>query len=181
MRCSTRFTTAALAALALLAAGAARAAPRAHDVPAGAARDTTRSTALVNGAAAAEVSRAAVVSVPVILELADAGAQGDLGAVQFELFFPAEILQYVGAAPGITGAAQTHLGGPGRLRFAFASTAPQGKARLTLVTLSFRVAPDAPVGARGAIRLSYTMRPVTTGFRPMDLPLATGGTVSVVR
>ncbi|HEX8362691.1 MAG TPA: cohesin domain-containing protein [Longimicrobium sp.] len=179
---SERFVGAALAgaALALLDPGATRAA--AAPVPAAHARaDTTRSTALANGTASAQVRRGEVVTVPVTLDLPDAGAQGDLGAVQFELSFPGEILRYVSAAPGVAGAAQTHLGAPGRVRFAFASTAPQGKPRLTLVTLSFRVAPDAPAGARGDIRLSYTARPVTTGFRPLALPVATGATVSVVR
>lgn len=178
---SVRFVGAALAAaLALLAPGATRGAA-AHTPGVRAQADTARSTALANGAASAQVRRGEVVTVPVTLELADAGAQGDLGAVQFDLFFPGEILQYVSAVPGVVGAAQTHLDGPGRVRFAFAGTAPQGKAGLTLVTLSFRVAADAPAGARGDIRLSYTVRPVTTGFQALALPVATGATVSVAR
>lgn len=146
-----------------------------------AAQDTLRSTALASGVAVAEVRREATVSVPVTLDLGAAGAQGDLGAAQFELTFPAALLHFVSAAPGVAGIAQTHLAAPGRIRFAFAGTAPQGKAALTLVTLSFRVAPDAPVGAEGALRLSYTARPATTGFRLLPLPAGTGGTVRVVR
>jgi hypothetical protein len=143
---------------------------------AGAGQDTLRSTALANGAAVAQVRREAAVTVPVTLEL---GAQGDLGAAQFELTFPA-LLQFVSATPGVAGIAQAHLAAPGRIRFAFAGTAPQGKAALTLVTLSFRVAPDAPVGAEGAIRLTYTARPATTGFRLLPLPAGAGSTVRVV-
>jgi hypothetical protein len=146
-----------------------------------AAQDTLRSTALANGVAVAEVRRAATVSIPVTLDLSAAGAQGDLGAAQFELVFPGALLHFVSATPGVAGIAQTHLAAPGRIRFAFAGTAPQGKAALTLVTLTFRVAPDAPPGAEGALRLTYTARPATTGFRPLPLPAGTGGTVRVVR
>jgi hypothetical protein len=144
-----------------------------------AVQDTIRSTALANGAAVAEVRREAAVTVPVTLELGAAGVQGDLGAAQFELVFPA-LLQFVSATPGVTGIAQTHLAAPGRIRFAFAGTAPQGRSALTLVTLSFRVAPDAPVGAEGALRLTYTARPATTGFRLLPLPAGSGSTLRVV-
>lgn len=141
-------------------------------------QDTLRSTALANGVAVAEVRREATVAVPVTLEL---GAQGDLGAAQFELVFPGALLDFVSATPGVTGIVQTHLTAPGRIRFAFAGTEPQRKAALTLVTLSFRVAADAPVGAEGALRLSYTARPATTGFRLLPLPAGSGSTVRIIR
>jgi len=174
-----RGTAALLATAALVAwCGVERAAAHGGAVHvAGAGQDTIRSTALANGVAVAEVRRDATVTVPVTLDL---GAQGDLGAAQFELAFPA-LLQFVSATPGVTGIAQTHLAAPGRIRFAFAGTAPQGKAALTLVTLSFRVAPDAPVGAEGALRLTYTARPASTGFRLLPLPAASGSTLRVVR
>jgi hypothetical protein len=120
------------------------------------------------------------VSVPVTLDLSAAGNHGDLGAVQFELEFPAALLQFQDATPGVAGAAQAHLAAPGRLRFAFAGTAPQGKAQLTLVTFRFRVAPTAPVGGEGALTLTYRGRLVTTGFAPLPAPAATPGTFRVV-
>lgn len=177
-----RGTAAFLVAAALAAwGGVERAAAHGSGVHvAGAGQDTIRSTALANGVAVADVRRDAAVTVPVTLDLGGGGAQGDLGAAQFELAFP-PLLQFVSATPGVAGIAQTHLVAPGRIRFAFAGTTPQGKAALTLVTLSFRVAPDAPVGAEGALRLTYTARPASTGFRLLPLPASSGSTLRVVR
>lgn len=140
---------------------------------------TLLSTAFPGAALRADVGAGQTFTVPVVLDLAKVGSDGDLGSVQFDLAFDPAVLQYQSAASTLQGAAETNLASPGRVRFAFAATAPQGSARLTLVTLTFRVAPGAAAGTLAALDLTYTAAPTSTGFAAYDLPVAVDGRVRV--
>lgn len=136
-------------------------------------------TAFPNGAISSGVAAGQTFTVPVVLDLAKLGGNGDLGSAQFDLVFDPAVLQYVSAASTLQGAAETNLVSPGRVRFAFAATSPQGSARPTLVTLTFRVAAGVAAGTQTPLDLVFTVAPTTTGFAPYDLPVAVDGIVRV--
>ncbi|HEX2188611.1 MAG TPA: Ig-like domain-containing protein [Longimicrobiaceae bacterium] len=140
---------------------------------------TLLSTAFPGTSLRADIAAGQTFTVPVVLDLSKVGSNGDLGAAQFDLVFDPAVLQFDGAASTLQGAAETNLAAPGRVRFAFAATAPQGSARLTLATLTFRVAPGAAAGTQTALDLTYTAAPTSTGFAAYDLPVAVDGRVRV--
>ncbi|HEX2091743.1 MAG TPA: Ig-like domain-containing protein [Longimicrobiaceae bacterium] len=138
------------------------------------------STALVGGTIRSDIRPGETITVPVTLDLSRVSSSGDLGSAQLDVVFDAAVLQYQSATPGVTGIADANLVSPGRVRFAFAGTAPQGSARLTLVTLTFRVAAGATVGTQRDLGLVYTARPTSTGFANYDFPVVVGGRIRVV-
>lgn len=140
---------------------------------------TLLSTAFPGGSPRADVRAGQTFTVPVVLDLAKVGTNGDLGSVQFELAYDPAVLQYESSASTLQGAADANPVSPGRVRFAFAGTAPQGSARLTLTTLTFRVASGAAVGAQSALDLSYSVAPTGTAFVAYGLPVAVDGRVRV--
>jgi hypothetical protein len=157
-----------------------------HGAPAGRtavaepASSAPASTAFIGGAASATVRAGDRVVVPVTLDLGVAGASGDVGSVELELRYPASLLTYEAATHGLKGASEAHLVAPGRLRFAFAGTSAQGSARLTLVTVAFRVDPAARAGTEGQLSLVYTSPPTSTAFATYEMPVPQGGRLRVV-
>jgi hypothetical protein len=136
-------------------------------------------TAFVGGAPTGEVRAGQTFTVPVVLDLARVSANGDLGSVQFDLAFDPAVLEYVSAASALQGGSATNLVAPGRVRFAFAGTAPQGSAQLTLVTLTFRVAAGTAAGTHTVLDLAYTEQPTATNFSAYALPVTLDGRVRV--
>jgi len=135
--------------------------------------------AFTGGQAKTYVGRGQTITVPVVLDLSKVSAGGDLGAAQFELKYDPAVLVYQSAAAGVTGTADFNVPTPGTFRFSFAGTDPQGTARLTLVTITFQVAPGAAVGAQRALTLTYTAQPANTSFAKYALPIAVAGRVQV--
>ena len=140
---------------------------------------TLLSTAFPGGAIRASVAAGQTFTVPVVLDLSKLGSNGDLGSAQFDLVFDPAVLQYVSAASGLQGAAETNLVSPGRVRFAFAGTSVQGNPRPTLATLTFRVAAGAAAGTQTPLDLVYTVAPTSTGFAAYEIPVAVDGVVRV--
>lgn len=141
------------------------------------------STAFAGGSARADVRPGQTVMVPITLDLSKVSANGDLGAAQFELAFDTTVLRYVSASPGVsTGSTDSNLASPGLLRFVLASTAPQGSARITLVTFTFQVQPGAPAGrvAELAPVFPASAPPTSTGFQAYEVPITVGGRIRVV-
>jgi uncharacterized protein YjdB len=121
------------------------------------------------------------ITVPVTLDLRRVSTNGDLGAVQFELTYDPALLQYQSVIAGVSGSVETHLVEPGKFRYAFVSTNPQQQTDvLTLATLTFRVAANAPVGTQATISLTYSSRPTDTSLNAYDAPVVVGGRVRVV-
>jgi hypothetical protein len=121
------------------------------------------------------------ITIPVTLDLRRVSANGDLGSVQFELTYDPALLQYQSVTAGVSGSAETHLVEPGKFRYAFVSTNPQQQTDvLTLATLTFRVAANAPVGTQAAINVTYSSRPTDTNLNAYDAPVVVGGRVRVV-
>jgi uncharacterized protein YjdB len=139
------------------------------------------STAFAGGQVKAYVRRGQTITVPVVLDLSKVSASGDLGAAQFQLAYDPAVLVYQSASPGVTGTADSNVPAPGTFRFSFAGTNPQGTARLTLVTITFQVAPGAAVGTQRALTLTYTAQPANTSFAKYALPIAISGRVQVVQ
>lgn len=133
------------------------------------------STAFVGGAVEAPGKPGEVISVPVTLDLSRVSSTGDLGSVQFDLTYDVSVLQYESATAGISGSTTFNVPTPGTFKFSFAGTNPQGKAQLTLATISFRVAPGAAVGTERELKLTYTARPSGTNFNSYELPIGVGG------
>jgi uncharacterized protein YjdB len=137
------------------------------------------STAFAKDVIRADVTAGELVSVPVVIDLSRVSATGDLGSLQLEVEFDPAVLAFESFAPGARGALDVFSPSAGRVRVAFAETAPQGTARFTVATLRFRVSATAAAGARSALALTYRV-PTSTGFAPYALPIAVGGTVRVV-
>jgi|GEM_PF-1931786 len=137
------------------------------------------STAFARDAILADAAPGELVSVPVVLDLSRVSSTGDLGALQLEVAFDPAVLAYESFAPGARGALDVFSPAAGRVRVAFAETAPQGTGRFTVLTLRFRVSASAAAGARSALALTYRA-PTSTAFAPYALPIAVGGTVRVV-
>lgn len=140
---------------------------------------TLLSTAFPGSAPRGDVRAGQTFTVPVVLDLGKVGTNGDLGSVQFDLVYDPAVLQYESAASTLQGAAETNQVSPGRVRFAFAGTAPQGSARLTLTTLTFRVVAGVAAGTQAALDLAYTVAPTSTAFAAYGLPVAVDGRVRV--
>ena len=133
------------------------------------------------GVIRANVTPGQTITVPVILDLRKASANGDLGAAQFELTYDPAVLEFQSVTTGVSGSAETHLVEPGKFRYAFVSTNPQQQnAALTLATVTFRVANNAAVGTQRAIGLTYTTRPTDTSLNAYEQPITVAGTVRVV-
>jgi len=137
------------------------------------------STAFPGGSVHSDVRAGQTFTVPVVLDMARLGSDGDLGSIQFDVVFDSTVLQYESATSALQGSAESNLVSAGRVRFAFASTSPQGNARLTLTTLTFKVLPGAPVGKTTTLDLAYTVAPTRTGFDAYEIPLTVGGRVRV--
>jgi hypothetical protein len=138
------------------------------------------STAFAGGAILADVRAGATVDVPVTLDLSRMGSTGDLGSLQLELRFDPALLALESHTAGAQGALEVFSPSAGVVRAAFAATAPQGTAGVTIVRLRFRVAASAAAGTRSAFTLLYTAAPTSTGFVPYAAPLVVGGRVRVV-
>jgi uncharacterized protein YjdB len=137
------------------------------------------STAFAGGSIDATAKAGALVSVPLTLDLSRVSANGDLGALQVEIGFDAGVLALESFTAGARGALEVFSPAAGKVRVAFAETAPQGSANLTVVTLNFRVLANATVGARSTF--TYAWQALTsTGFQPYSTPLSVGGTVRVI-
>lgn len=134
-----------------------------------------------SGVIRAIVTPGQTITVPVTLDLRRASANGDLGAVQFELSYDAAVLEYQSVTAGVSGSVETHLVEPGKFRYAFVSTNPQQQnAALTLATVTFRVAANAAVGTQRDIGISYPQRPVDTSLNAYEAPTVVGGRIRVV-
>lgn len=140
---------------------------------------TLLSTVFPGGSIHSDVRAGQTFSVPVVLDMTRFGSDGDLGSIQFDVVFDPAVLQYESAASALQGSAESNLVSPGRVRFAFVSTTPQGNARLTVAALTFRVLTNAPVGTTTALDLAYTVAPTRTGFDAYEIPLTVGGRVRV--
>jgi uncharacterized protein YjdB len=138
------------------------------------------STAFVAGQAKAEVKPGQTITVPVVLDLTKVSPTGDVGAAQFELQYDPAVLVFQAATAGVTGGTDFNVPAPGTFRFSFAGTSAQGSPRLTLVTLTFQVAPGAAAGTQRALSLGYTARPASTGFQRYEAPIAVGGRIRIV-
>jgi hypothetical protein len=138
------------------------------------------STAFAGGAAKTGVKPGQTVTVPVLLDLSKASANGDLGSAQFELKYDPAVLVYQSATAGVTGSPAFNVSAPGTFKFSFAGTSPQGTAKLTLVTITFQVAPGASVGTQRALSLTYTAAPTGTEFQSYEIPISVGGRIQVV-
>jgi hypothetical protein len=121
------------------------------------------------------------VSVPVTLDLSKVSRSGDLGGIQLDLTYDATLLEYVAARPGLAGAAVVNLVRPGRVRFAFASTDPQGRARVKLLTLHLRVKRGAKTGRTAALGVSILGRPFSTDFEAYRKPRTVVGRIIVAK
>jgi uncharacterized protein YjdB len=137
------------------------------------------STAFAGGSIDATAKAGALVSVPVTLDLSRVSANGDLGALQVEIGFAAGVLALESFTAGARGALEVFSPAAGKVRVAFAETAPQGSANLTVVTLNFRVLANAAVGARSTFTYAWQAA-TSTGFQPYSTPLSVGGTVRVI-
>ncbi|HEX6040992.1 MAG TPA: Ig-like domain-containing protein [Longimicrobium sp.] len=135
-------------------------------------------TALPNGARNLAARVGDQVTVPVILDMSRAQTPGDLGALELEVGYNASVLTLRSATPGITGSI-SEGGGPGRYRFAFASSAPATGTRLTVVTLVFEVAATAQPGQAAALSLSFPSAPANTGFAAYPQPIVVTGIVGI--
>lgn len=142
------------------------------------------STAFAGGAIRTDVRPGQTVTVPVTLDMSRVSSNGDLGALQFELAFDTTTLRFRSGSSTLSGSTDFNLVSPGRLRFVFAGTTPQGSSRLTLVTFTFDVPSGATVGARSALELVYPSstegRPRSTTFASYETPIAVGGRIRVV-
>lgn len=138
------------------------------------------STAFAGGNVKPVVTPGQTFTVPVVLDLSRVSSTGDLGSVQFDLTYDANVLTYLSAQPGVSGAASFNVPTPGTFKFSFASTNAQGNSRLTLVNVTFRVAAGATVGTQRAFGLTYTADPMSTGFAAYARPVALGGRIRVV-
>jgi uncharacterized protein YjdB len=143
------------------------------------AREGTSTTG--PGVLRANVTAGQTITVPVTLDLRKASANGDLGAVQFELTYDRAVLEFQSVTAGVSGSVDTHLLEPGKFRYAFVSTnLQQQNAPLTLATLTFRVAANAAVGAQQTFQVTYPQRPVDTSLNPYEAPIVVGGRIRVV-
>ena len=142
--------------------------------------DTLLATALVEGVEEARVQPGQTVSLPILLDMTGVSGVGDLGSVQFDLFYPARILGYDSMTIGVSGAASENGKEPGRFRFAFAGTEVQGSPVMTLVTMHFTVHADAPAGESSSFDLRFTDAPHSTTFTRYPMPRVVNGGVRVV-
>ena len=119
------------------------------------------------------------IDVPVTLDLSRLGDRGDLGSIQLDVTYDPALLHPQSSTPGVAGAAVTHHHEPGRIRFAFVATAAQDDPRLTLVTLTFRVADGAAAGSVADFGITYTGTPTDTSFGSYAVPVTLTGGVRV--
>jgi uncharacterized protein YjdB len=120
------------------------------------------------------------ITVPVILDLTRVSATGDLGSVQLDLAYDPAVLIYNTTTVLVSGSVNHNVPTPGTYKFAMAHGQPQGTGRLTLANISFRVAPNAPVGAVRALNLTFTAVPTNTNLQPYSIPVTLHGRVRVV-
>ena len=136
-------------------------------------------TAFAEGAPELRARPGQTISVPVVLDLSRVSASGSLGAFQLELAFDPAVLEFVSAEPAVSGNALADLAAPGRVAFALATTAEQGKATFTLMNVTFRVRADARPGAGQRFTVTYPVQPVSTQLQRYDTPTTVGGSVVV--
>lgn len=166
--------TAAFSALVLISVGTG-----ARPAGANAGVEAPRLTALVGGAQRTEAKPGEAVTLPVTLDLSEVSPRGELGAVQFDLRYDPSLLVFASATPGVRGSAMVNLVAPGRVRFAFAATEPQGSPRLTLLTVRFRVAEDARSGAEQSFDLEYAGPIGSTTMKLFPAPSTRAGSLRV--
>ena len=140
---------------------------------------TIVATAIPAGGDDRTVAPGEVVTIPVTLDLSRVGSDGDLGAAEFVLSYDAAVFRFVSATAGVKGMAHLNGSEPGRVRFAFVATVPQGSPRLTLATVNFTVRRDARPGSKALFRLQLPSRPVRTTLLPYDAPRTMGGGVTI--
>jgi hypothetical protein len=138
------------------------------------------STNFAEGRYSVTVARGQLVSVPVVLDVSRASANGDLGSIQFDLLYNTSLLAYRSAVVGANGSATVDVSSPGTFRFRFTGTAPQGRSNLTLVTVTFQVPQTAPL-ANTVLVLNYTAAPTSTSNQPFELPIAAWGRLRVAQ
>ncbi|HEX8395787.1 MAG TPA: Ig-like domain-containing protein, partial [Longimicrobium sp.] len=144
------------------------------------ASNSMLSTAFTGGQVRADIRAGTTITFPVTLDMSRVSATGDLGAVQFEFRYDPTLLEFQSGQGGLTGNVEIHSPTPGTVRFAYAGTAAQGSANLTLATLSFRVLPTAATGRYSNVILTYTAPPTSTTFQSYGMPVAMWGRLSVV-
>jgi hypothetical protein len=138
-------------------------------------------SALPDGGVKASHAAGETVRVPVALDLSRASGNGDLGSIEFDVTFDPKVLEYVSSSTDATGASAANLVEPGRVRFAFAGTDPQGKAQIQLLTLSLKVKADAAAGSFSPLSIVYSGVPTSTGFQVYKSPLTVAGKVVVAK
>jgi hypothetical protein len=131
-------------------------------------------TALANGTANSVVKPDQAISVPVTLDLSRVSSDGDLGSLQFDVLYDANLLVHQSATVNISGAAMVNEVEPGRIRFVFAATENQGMGVFTLLTLNFKVSSSAVSGARGALSVQYDVAPTNSHLDPYGIPVTVG-------
>jgi uncharacterized protein YjdB len=136
-------------------------------------------TAFVSGSPRATARAGDLVTVDISLDLSRASPEGDLGASEFELAYDSTLFTYERVASPASGSVATNPAVRGRVRVAFASTAKQGAGDVVLARISFRTAAAAPEGARRTFGLTFTARPVSTGFTAYLLPVPAAATVII--
>lgn len=138
------------------------------------------STNFIEGRYSAAVARGQFVTVPVVLDMSRASANGDLGSIQFDLLYNTSLLSYRSAVAGVSGNAVVDVSSPGTFRFRFIGSAPQGRSSLTLVTVTFQVPQTAPL-ANTVLVLNYTAAPTSTSAQAYELPIAAWGRLRVAQ
>lgn len=138
-------------------------------------------TAFVGARPSATVSRGQTVTVPVRLDMSRVGASGDLGSARIDLLYNPGVLVYQSAVAGVAGSSSFSVPSPGTFRYAFDGAAPQGSANLTLVSVTFQVAPSAPLDSYIVLVLNHTSAPASTGGQPYDPPVSVWGRVRVTQ
>jgi hypothetical protein len=140
---------------------------------------TIVATAIPAGGEDRPVAPGDAVTVPVTLDLSRVGSDGDLGAAEFVLSYDANVFRFDSATTGVKGMAHVNGSEPGRVRFAFVATVPQGSPRLTLAAVNFTVRRGARPGRTALFRLDLPSRPVRTTLLPYDAPRTVGGGVTI--
>jgi hypothetical protein len=136
-------------------------------------------TALPQGQPLADVGAGSAFDVPVAVDLSRVSATGDLGSLQLDVTFDANVLAYDGFTAAAHGAVDANSSRAGLVRVAFAETSPQGTGAFTLVVLHFHVRAGM-AGSRAAFGVAASALPTSTSFAPYSLPPGVGGTVRAI-
>jgi Big-like domain-containing protein len=139
------------------------------------------SSALVGGASPADAQAGSSIQVAIVFDMSRISANGDLGAVQFDLDYDPAVFEYQSATAGIGGATDFNDNGNGKLAFGLATTNPFSSPTFTLVTATFTVKAGTPVGTERTLLLTYTATPAKTDFSNLPEPIVLSGRVRVTQ